>query len=106
MCLFGDTSKFTQNYLLYPVLSPSLIYSCRTGSGEGFTENDGLLEGLSQLYAEKDISAQKAAVASVKDENDAVELREAAALALAPRRTEDNEPPPNKAKSRGDCLNL
>ena len=106
MCLFGDTSNFTQNDLLFPVLSPSLIYSCRTGSGEGFTEKDGLLEGLSQLYAKKDISAQKAAVASVKDENDAVELREAAALALAPRRTEDNEPPPNKAKSRGDCLNL
>ena len=96
MFLFRGTSNFTQNYLLFPVLSPTLIYSCRTGSGEGFTEKDGLLEGLSQLY-EKDISAQKAAVPSVKDENAAVELREAAALALAPRRTEDNEPPPNRA---------
>ena len=99
VCL-GILPNFTQNYLLFPVVCPTLIYSCKTGSGEGFTE-DGLLEGLSQLYAEKDVSAQKAAVASVKDENAAVELREAAALALAPRLTEDNEPPPNKSKSRG-----
>ena len=102
--MFGDTSNFTQNYLLFPVISPTLIYSCRTGSGEGFTEKDGLLEGLSQLYAERDVSAQKAAVASVKDENAAVELREAAALALAPRLTEDNELPPNKAQKQGETI--
>ena len=80
--MFRLTSNFAQNCLLFPILSPTLTYSCRTGSAEDLMEKDRLLEDLSQLYAEKNVSVQKAAMASANDRSAAVELERPQHLTL------------------------